>query len=48
MTAAVEHDVLPDLVADGHRVEALAEAGEQGQVLVTLGISLGGPVLPLA
>ena len=34
VAAAVEHDVLPDLVADRDRVVADAELGEQGEVLV--------------
>ncbi len=33
VTAAVEHHVLPDLVADGDRVEAAAEIRQQGEIL---------------
>ena len=33
MAAAVEHHVLPDLVADGDRVVRYAEVGEQREIL---------------
>ena len=35
MAPAVEHDVLPDLVAQGDRIEADAEIGQEGEVFGT-------------